>query len=66
VQKAVGAVRHDILVAYWHVVHDETVYKDLGGDWHARRGVEHQQRRLVQQLEKLGLKVTVEPVAPAA
>jgi hypothetical protein len=54
-------------VAYWHIVRDETAYADLGGDWHQRRsGAEQQQKRLVQQLEKLGLKVTVEPVAPAA
>jgi transposase len=66
VQKAVGAVRHDILIAYWHILHDTTVYTDLGGDWHQRRGgIEHQQKRLLQQLEKLGLKVTVEPT-PAA
>ena len=67
VQKAVGAIRHDILIAYWHILHDNTVYRDLGADWAQRRcGTDAQQKRLAAQLEKLGLKVTVEPVQPAA
>jgi hypothetical protein len=67
VQKAVGAIRHDILIAYWHIVHDNTEYRELGPDWmQRRRGVDAQQKRLVAQLEKLGLKVTIEPEQPAA
>ncbi|WP_239406238.1 transposase, partial [Frankia sp. Cj3] len=67
VQKAVGAIRHDILIAYWHIVHDGTAYRELGPDWaQRRRGTEAQQKRLVAQLEKLGLTVTVEPEKPAA
>ncbi|WP_235463215.1 hypothetical protein [Frankia sp. BMG5.23] len=67
VQKAVGAIRHDILIAYWHIVHDDTVYRDLGPEWMRRRhSTEAQQKRLVAQLEKLGLKVTIEPEQPAA
>jgi hypothetical protein len=27
--KAVGATRHDLLIAYWHVVHDQVDYADL-------------------------------------
>jgi hypothetical protein len=30
--KAIGATRHDILIAYWHVVHDDVDYRDLGPD----------------------------------
>ncbi len=67
VQKAVGAIRHDILVAYWHIVAEETVYRELGPDWAQRRhGTDAQQKRLVAQLEKLGLKVTIEPEEKAA
>lgn len=59
--KAIGATRHDILVAYWHIVHDVGVdYIDLGADWAVRRqGPEHQLARLVRQIEKLGREVTV-------
>jgi transposase len=65
VVKAVGATRHDILVAYWHIVHDTTGYRDLGGDWHARRrrNPERRKNTLVGELEKLGYAVTVTPAA---
>jgi transposase len=60
--KAIGATRHDLLIAYWHVVHDQVDYVDLGPDWaQRRRCTEHRTRRLVHQLEQLGHKVTLEP-----
>lgn len=63
-QKAIGATRHDILVAYYHVVRDKVPFNDLGPDWNdRRRSAEQQARRLVRQLERLGLNVTVEPAA---
>jgi transposase len=58
--KAIGATRHDLLVAYWHVVGGGVVYADLGADWASRRqSREHQIRRLVRQLEHLGQQVTL-------
>ena len=33
VAKAIGATRHDLLIAYWHVVHDGVDYAELGPDW---------------------------------
>lgn len=64
--KAVGAIRHDILVAYYFIVRDGVAFRDLGADWAAKRfSPEHRQRRLVKQLEALGLKVTVEPMEAA-
>ncbi|MEX5638054.1 IS110 family transposase, partial [Parafrankia sp. FMc2] len=61
VLKAIGATRHDILIAYWHIIANNTVYQDLGGDWHARRRRDPERRRknLVGELEKLGYTVTV-------
>jgi hypothetical protein len=60
--KAVGATRHDLLIAYWHVVHGQVDYADLGHDWAPRRhSTEHRTRRLVHQLEQLGHTVTLEP-----
>ncbi len=63
--KAVGATRHDILIAYWHIIINDTVYHDLGGDWHARRrrSPERRKNTLVTELEKLGYTVTVTPAA---
>ena len=60
--KAIGATRHDLLIAYWHVVHDQVDYADLGPDSaRRRRSTEHRTRRLVHQLEQLGHTVTLEP-----
>lgn len=59
--KAIGALRHDMIVAYWHIVSDGVDYKDLGPEWLASRSSpEHRTRRLVRQLEALGHKVTIE------
>lgn len=58
--KATGATRHDILIAYYHIVRDRVPYHDLGADWLTRRrSPEQQTRRLVRQLERLGHKVTL-------
>lgn len=60
--KAIGATRHDILIAYWHVVHDQVDYADLGPDWAQRhRSTEYRTRRLVHQLEQLGHTVPLQP-----
>jgi hypothetical protein len=59
--KAIGANRHDLLSAYWHVVHGQD-YADLGPDWaQRRRSTEHRTRRLVHLLERLGHAVSLEP-----
>lgn len=63
-RKAAVAVAHSIIVAVWHMLHDDTDFADLGPDYFTRRlDPERTQRRLVRQLENLGLTVTVEPAA---
>ena len=62
--KAIFVVAHSMLVAIWHILTNETDYADLGADWFDRRSDnEHHARRLAHQIERLGYKVTVEPVA---
>jgi transposase len=62
--KAIGATRHDLLIAYWHIVHDAVDYRELGADWAMRRhSREHQTRRLVRQLEALGKQVQLTDAA---
>lgn len=62
--KAIGAIRHDVLIAYWHIVTHDVDYRDLGPDWARRPQARQQQtRRLTRQLEQLGHKVTLEPAA---
>jgi transposase len=62
--KAIGATRHDILIAYYHIVQERVPFRELGPDWLARRhSVKHRTRRLVKQLEALGHTVTLEAAA---
>jgi len=63
--KALGAVRHDLLIAYYYIVKDRVPYRELGPDWQRKRySPEHQARRLQRQLEALGFAVTLEQAAP--
>jgi transposase len=63
-RKAAVAVAHSIIVAIWHILRDDTDFADLGPDYFVRRlDPERTQRRLVRQLEALGLTITVEPAA---
>jgi transposase len=64
---ALGAIRHDLLVAYYHVVRDEVPFRELGPDWqHKRYSPEHRAHRLQRQLEALGYTVSLKPAEQAA
>jgi transposase len=64
--KAIGAIRHDLLVAYYHIVRDQVPFRELGPDWQRKRySPEHRARRLQRQLEALGYKVNLEQVEQA-
>ena len=64
--RALGAVKHSILCAIWHMLTNGELYRDLGGDYFRKRDPERQTKRLVAQLERLGHKVTLEALAQAA
>ena len=52
-----------LLVAAWHVLTTDTSYRDLGDDYFiVRDNPEHRRRRALLQLERLGYRVTLEPV----
>jgi len=61
-KKAIVAVAHSILVIAYHLLTEGTTYTDLGANYFDDRDREAVQRRLIKRLEKLGLKVSVEPV----
>jgi transposase len=61
--RALGAVQHSILIAYWHTFTTGETYRDLGGDYYQRRDPERQIRRLLNQLERLGQHAVLEPAA---
>ena len=65
-KKALVAVGHTLLVIVWHVLKKKTSYQELGGDYFDRRYKQQQKKRLIKQLESLGLKVTVEELEQAA
>jgi transposase len=64
--RALGAVKHSIICAIWHMLTTGELYTDLGGDYFRKRDPERQTKRLVAQLERLGHKVTLEELPQAA
>ena len=65
-KKALVAVGHSILVMVYYVLQNRTRYQELGGEYFERRNVDKQRKRLIRQLESLGVKVTVEEIKEAA
>jgi transposase len=65
-KKALGAVKHTMICAIWHMLSTGETYHDLGGDYYTRRDPERQTKRLVAQLERLGHRVTLEQAEVAA
>jgi transposase len=61
VKKAAVAVGHTILVVAYHLIKNQTTYQEPGEQYYDERDRDAVQRRLVQRLEKLGCKVTIEP-----
>ena len=63
---AIVAVAHAILEIAWHLLRHGTTYQELGADYLERRDHERATQHYVRLLEKLGHRVTLEPVAIAA
>lgn len=61
--KALGAVKHSMLVACWHMLRSGELYREPGADYFTRRDPERIVRRLVAQLESLGHRVVLEAAA---
>jgi len=59
-KRAVVAVAHTILVIYWHLISQSTVYQELGGDYLNKLDAERKTQRLVKQLQSLGHKVQLD------
>jgi transposase len=58
--RAVLAVGHSVLVAFYHMLTRHQPYRELGADYFDGRQRDHVQRRLVHRLERLGYPVTLE------
>ena len=64
-KKALGAVKHSILCAAWHMLCTGELYRDLGGDYFRRRDPARTTKRLVARLEALGHTVTLQEAVAA-
>jgi len=65
-RRALGVVQHSMLVSYWHMFTTGETYRELGGDYFARRDPERLTKRLVARLQSLGHNVILEPLPQAA
>jgi transposase len=64
-KKALGAVKHSVICAVWHMLSTGEIYRELGGDYFTHRDPERRTKRLIQQLEQLGHTVTITNAPPA-
>ena len=67
--KATTATAHKILTAAYHVLTQGVSYHKLGEEFfyrHDTENTERYRRRLIHQLERLGHKVTLEPLPEAS
>jgi transposase len=64
-KRALGAVKHSLICAIWHMLATGETYRDLGGDFFTNRDPGRQTKRLVKQLERLGHHVTLQEAATA-
>ena len=62
----VMAVAHSQLCTIYAMLKNGTTYVDLGGDHFEHRDTDRLSGRLVNRLQRLGFKVTIEPVPTAA
>jgi transposase len=65
-KRAAVALGHALLVVIFHLLKGKTTYRELGADYFDRLDQERLTRGLVRRLERLGHKVTLEPVAEVA
>jgi transposase len=65
-KRAVMAVAHALLVIAFHMLKRKDNYHELGADHFDRMDVNRIRRSLVRRLERLGHRVTLEPLTPTA
>ena len=62
-RKAIGAVRHSIILSAWHMLSTGELYRETGSDYFTRLDPDKHTRRLIAQLERLGHTVTLQEAA---
>ncbi len=64
--KALVAVEHAMLIAAWNMLRNGEFYRDPGADYFSRRIPAKTKARAIGQLESLGYRVTLQPLADTA
>ena len=64
--RALVSVEHAMVIAAWHMLTNGEFYREPGPDYFTRRVPAKARARAVAQLESLGYKVTLEPLADTA
>lgn len=64
--KALVAVEHAMLIAAWNMLRNGEFYRDPGVDYFTRHGPAKTKARAIGQLESLGYRVTLQPLADTA
>lgn len=65
-KRAIGAVKHSLLVTVYFMLRDNRPYKDLGVDYFDKLNPQQRIRYHVRRLQELGQEVELSPVADAA
>jgi transposase len=65
-KQAVLAVAHTVLVMAYHILKRKQNYQELGADYFDRLNADAIRRSLVRRLERLGHRVTLEPILQSA
>ncbi len=65
-KRAVLAVAHTVLVMAYHILKRKQNYQELGADYFDRLNADAIRRSLVRRLERLGHRVTLEPILQSA
>jgi transposase len=65
-KKALVAVEHAILTAVWSMAHTGALYDDPGADYFTRRNPERMKKHALNQLQRLGYDVILNPAAATA
>ena len=66
VKRAIVGVAHSILVIAYHLILRKEPYRELGADYFDRLKPQATANRLARRLEKLGYRVTMEPLPAIA
>jgi transposase len=64
-KKALGAVKHSLICACWHMLTTGELYNDLGRDYFRKRDPQRTTKRLIAQLQALGHTITLQEAAAA-